>query len=169
MSARAALIAGALGLAACTPTPPQSSAPAPLVRADLASGAAVGAGGEARIGVRAVTRSGADLTPTVADCVAEGQGFSAAFAAPAELAVPTFGAASAPVTVRCATGGLSGAVLTQPVAQRQNGLAGWPAVGVGLSTGGGSYVSVGGFWNGGWGSGPQAYAVRYSDVEVVLD
>ena len=113
-----------------------------------------------------VSRSGAAVA---ADCEAVGAGFRAAFTAPAEVAVPSFGAASGPVTVRCAADGGSGARVAQPIARRSNGLAGWPAVGIGVSSGGGSYVSVGGFWGGGWGSGSQTYAVSYPAVEVVLD
>lgn len=162
---KATAIATLLGLVACAPAAPEAP-PAPLVRAEIAPDAALSAAGEARIPVRAVSRSGA---PVAADCVAEGAGFRAAFAAPADVAVPSFGSASGPVTVRCAADGLSGARVAQPVVRRTNGVAGWPAVGVGVSSGGGSYVSVGGFWGGGWGSGPQAFAVSYPAVEVALE
>ena len=155
-----------VGAGACAPTTPPETAALPLVRAELAPGAATGAAGEARIPVRAVSRSGAQVA---AACVAEGSGFRAAFTAPAEVAVPSFGSASGPVTVRCSADGASGARMAQPVARRTNGLAGWPAVGIGIGSGGGSYVSVGGFWDGGWGSGPQAYGVSYPAVEVVLE
>ncbi len=158
-------IAALLGLAACAPVAPET-APAPLVRAEVAPEAAAGAAGEARIPVRAISRSGASVA---AACTAEGAGFSAAFTAPAELAVPSFGPASGPVTVRCAAGDERGARLAQPIARRANGIAGWPAVGVGIGSGGGSYVSVGGFWNGGWGTGPQTYAVSYPAIDVALE
>ncbi len=158
----------AFALAACA-QPAAQSADLPLARAALSPDVAASASGEARIPVRAVTAASAGTEGVAADCVAEGSGFRAAFTAPAEVAVPTFGPASAAVTVRCASGDLRGARLAQPIARRANGLAGWPAVGVGVSSGGGSYVSVGGFWGGGWGAGPQTYAVLYPDVEVVLD
>jgi hypothetical protein len=164
---RKAWIAAALGVVACAPTEP-AAPPAPLVRAELAPDVATAAAGEARIAVRAVTAASGRTASVAADCTAEGSGFRAAFTAPAEVAVPTFGQASPPVTVRCASGGLRGAALAQPATRRANGLAGWPAVGVGVSSGGGSYVSVGGFWGGGWGTGPQTYAVQYPAVEVVL-
>ena len=162
-----ALIA-VLALAACA-QPAAETADLPLARAAVAPEVATSASGEARIPVRAVTLASAGTQAIAADCVAEGRGFRAAFTAPAEVAVPTFGPASLPVTLRCVAGDLSGALLAQPETRRANGLAGWPAIGVGVSSGGGSSVSVGGFWKGGWGTGPQTYAVRYPVVEVVLD
>jgi hypothetical protein len=162
---RMAAIAALLGLAACAPTTPDTPA-LPLVRADVAPEAAATAAGEARIPVRAISRSGSSVA---AECTAEGAGFNASFTAPAEVAVPSFGAASAPVTIRCAADGARGARLAQPIARRENGIGGWPAVGVGVSSGGGSYVSLGGFWNGGWGGGPQTYGVSYPAVDVPLE
>jgi hypothetical protein len=140
------------------------ASPAPLVRATLAPEAAAGAAGETRFAVTA-TRDG---VATPADCAVEGRGFRAEFRAPAEVAVPSFGAASAPVRVACAAGGRAGAVLAQPATRRIGGGGVFPAVGVGVSSGGDFGVSLGGFV-GGWGPpGPGAVAARYPDVAVAL-
>ncbi len=161
--------AGLAALAACAPTS-QDPAGLPLARAELAPGAAVAAAGEARIPVTVVAaRDGSVATPVSASCVAEGSSFTASFSAPAELAVPSFGSASQPVRIVCEAGGLRGVRVAQPMLRSQNGIGGWPAVGVGVGTGGGSYVSVGGFWNGGWGGGPDTVSVRYPAVEIVLE
>lgn len=159
-------IVAAFAASACATAAP-SGPPAPLVRAEVSPDVAAAAAGEARVTVRTVTAASAGAE-AIADCVAVGEGFRADFTSPAEVAVPAFGSASTPVTVRCAAGDLRGAAVTEPSARRTNGLAGWPAIGVGFGSGGGSYVSVGGFWEGGWGTGPQSVAVRYPDVEVVL-
>jgi hypothetical protein len=122
--------------------------------------------GETGVAVRAVSAQGVSVP---ADCRLRGQGFEAAFAAPAEVRVPTFGPASAGVRVECAAGGLRGARVAQPTTRRANGIAGWPAVSVGVGSEGGGFVSLGGFWNGGWGTGPGTYAVRYPAVDVPLE
>ncbi len=166
--APAPILAAALALAGCAEQgrAPDAGAPGlPLARATPAAGADSAATGEARLTVRP-TVAGRDAP---ADCTASGPGFSAAFAAPAVLAVPTYGSASGQVRIDCASGGLRGARIAEPQARPANGIAGWPAVGVGVSSGGDSYVSVGGFWNGGWGTGPETWSVRYPDVEVPLE
>lgn len=165
---RTASFAVLAGLVACAPA--ATTPPAPLVRASVAPEVAANAAGEARIPVSAVARSATGaLDPVAASCTAEGQGFDAAFTAPAELAIPAFGPTSGEVTIRCADGARTGLAVARPETRRDNGLAGWPAVGVGVSSGGGSYVSVGGFWNGGWGTGPQTVSVRYPAVTVAID
>jgi hypothetical protein len=159
-----ALAALAASLAACAPTPPPAPT-LPLARAQLAPGAAVGARGEARFAVKA-TRGGQGVA---AQCRAEGQGFTAAFAAPAELAVPVFGPASAPIRVTCAAGGRSASVTAQPALRESGGIGGYPAVGIGVSSGGNVGVSLGGWW-GNWGSDTNAtYTVRYPDLAISLD
>jgi hypothetical protein len=132
----------ALTLAACAGTGAGPGAsPAPLVRATLAPEAAAGAAGETRFAVTA-TRDG---VATPADCAVEGRGFRAEFRAPAEVAV-----------------------LAQPATRRIGGGGVFPAVGVGVSSGGDFGVSLGGFV-GGWGPpGPGAVAARYPDVAVAL-
>lgn len=164
MRAPVLALAALAAAAGCTPKPPPAPA-LPLARAQLAPGAAVGARGETRFAVRA-TRGGQGVA---AQCRAEGQGFTAAFAAPAELAVPAFGQASAPVRVTCAAGGRSATVTAQPSLRESGGIAGYPAVGIGVSSGGDVGVSLGGWW-GNWGSDANAtYTVRYPDVSISLD
>lgn len=160
---RAHLLA-ALAVVACAPTPPPAP-DLPLARAQLAPGAAVGARGETRFIVRA-TRGGQGVA---ARCRAEGQGFAAAFISPVELAVPAFGQASAPIRVTCAADGRSASVTAEPTLRQTGGIGGYPAVGIGVSSGGDVGVSLGGWW-GTWGSGAgTAYRVRYPDLAISLD
>jgi hypothetical protein len=155
----------ALALGACAEGPPQAQPP-PLVRAELAPGAAGAASGEARLTVRA-TRGG---LPIAARCEAVGEGFAARFDAPADVAVPSFGAESRPVQVACEADGRRGARLAQPAIRPAGPGGGFaPVIGVGVSTGGDAGVSLGGWWGGGGWGGPRPYAVRYPDVEVALD
>lgn len=163
---RSVLVA-TLFLAGCAATSPDRQLP--LTRAEIDPGVAAGVSGEANIAVTAVSRAGAETGPVSADCILEGAGFRSAFRTPAEIAVPSFGPASRSVQIRCTAGERAGAAQAQPAVRQANGLAGWPAVGVGVSSGGGSYVSVGGFWGGGFGAGPQTYAVRYPDVQIALE
>lgn len=157
-------IAVAVALGACAQ--PQPGADLPLARAAIEPDAPAAPTGEARIPVTAVTDAGASVA---AACVATGEGFRAEFTAPASVAVPSFGRESSAVRVDCASAGLRGSRVAMPTARPINGLGGWPAVGVGVSSGGGSYVSLGGFWNAGWGNtGPETYEVRYPAVEVAL-
>lgn len=150
--------------AACAPT--GSNPPLPLATAEVEAGAAAGVSGESRFDVTA-TRDGVSVA---ADCVAQGTGFRAAFVAPATVAVPSFGAASAAVRVSCAAGGARGARAILPAQRAVGGYgAAYPSIGIGVGTGGGSSgVSIGGYW-GNWGGawGPD-YAVRYPDVEIPL-
>lgn len=158
-------LATTLALAACAPAPPQAP-PLPLVRASLGPGQAVAAQGETRFAVRAL-RDGRSVP---AACQAEGQGFGAAFTAPAELAVPAFGAASAPIRVVCKADGRSGTRTAHPGLRQTGGAAGvYPTVGIGVSTGGDVGVSLGGWWGGLGSQRTQFYAVRYPDLAIDLD
>lgn len=159
-------ILAALALGACTQTQQTGSGGAlPLARAQMTPELTRAATGEARIPVRATLAGGGDAS---ANCRAQGAGFEADFTAPAELLVPTFGPASGQVGVECAAGGRRGVRVAEPTTRRTNGIAGFPAVSVGVSSGGGSYVSLGGFWSGGFGTGPGTYEVRYPAVDVPL-
>lgn len=162
---RSAVLLAALALTACAPAQPQVP-PLPLVRASLAPGQAIAAQGETRFAVRAL-REG---LPVPAACQAQGQGFAAEFAAPAELAVPAFGAASAPIRVVCRAEGRSGTRTAHPGLRQTGGAAGvYPTVGIGVSTGGDVGVSLGGWWGGSGSQGTQFYAVRYPDLAIDLD
>lgn len=160
-----AALAPAVALAACAPSQPQVP-PLPLVRADLAPGQAVAAQGETRFAVRAL-RDGQSVP---AACQAEGQGFGAGFTAPAQLAVPAFGAASAPIRIVCKAEGRSGTRTAHPGLRQTGGAAGvYPTVGIGVSTGGDVGVSLGGWWGGLESQRTQVYAVRYPDLAIDLD
>lgn len=160
-----AALAPAVALAACAPSQPQAP-PLPLVRADLAPGQAVAAQGETRFAVRAL-RDGQSVP---AACQAEGQGFGAGFTAPAQLAVPAFGAASAPIRIVCKAEGRSGTRTAHPGLRQTGGAAGvYPTVGIGVSTGGDVGVSLGGWWGGFGAQRTQVYAVRYPDLAIDLD
>lgn len=139
----------------------------PLARATLDPDAAGLAQGEARFTVTP-TRGG---RPVPARCEARGEGFSAAFAAPAELAAPVFGAASAPIRVTCAASdGARGAQTAAPGYRRSGGVTGvYPTLGFGVSTGGDVGVSVGGWWDGLAPRRADAYGVRYPDLVIPLD
>lgn len=158
-------IMAALALGACAQTQTAGGGAAPLARAQMTPELTQAATGEARIPVRATLARGGNAS---ANCRAEGAGFRADFTAPAELLVPTFGPASGQVRVECAAGGRRGVRVAEPTTRRTNGIAGFPAVSVGVSSGGGSYVSLGGFWSGGFGTGPGTYEVRYPAVDVPL-
>lgn len=160
-----AALAPAVALAACAPSQPQAP-PLPLVRADLAPGHAVAAQGETRFAVRAL-RDGQSVP---AACQAEGPGFGAGFTAPAQLAVPAFGAASAPIRIVCKAEGRSGTRTAHPGLRQTGGAAGvYPTVGIGVSTGGDVGVSLGGWWGGLGSQRTQVYAVRYPDLAIDLD
>ena len=130
------------------------------------------ASGEARIQVAATAMRDGAPQAIAAECTAQGTGFSTTFAAPTTLAVPTFGQGTGGVRIACAADGLSGAVRAEPsVVRAGGGYGGWPAIGVGVGTGGdgGTSISVGGFFGGGGGwVGEQPYAIRYPAVEVLL-
>ncbi len=186
---RSLIVAAALALGACAEGPLASGgagpgrvaagsatagvdAPVTVTTARVVPGAAV-ASGEARIPVTAVVAERGVNRATAADCVGEGTGFRAEFAAPTVLAVPTFGRGTGGVRIVCEAGGLGGAVRAEPsVARAGGGYGGFPVVGIGVGTGsgGGTSVSVGGFFGGGggWVGGAQPYVIRYPAVEVRL-
>jgi len=172
---RIGIVAAALALGACARqplAPGVAEAPASVTTAQATPGAAV-ASGEARIPVTAVVAERGVNRATAADCVGEGTGFRAEFAAPTVLAVPTFGRGTGGVRIVCEAGGLGGAVRAEPsVARAGGGYGGFPVVGIGVGTGsgGGTSVSVGGFFGGGggWVGGAQPYVIRYPAVEVRL-
>jgi hypothetical protein len=139
--------------------------PSPAVTA-VALPVAPAAMGAARLTVDVARRT--DGLALAADCVASSENFSVDFRSPAVVAIPTFGASSGPVRVSCRSGELRGATVSVPSISQPR-VRGWPAVGIGVSSGGGTSVSVGGIYPGGYSPAPYAAEVRYSDVMVRLD
>jgi hypothetical protein len=119
--------------------------------------------GRAALPVRAVVREGEVARAVPAVCRVAAERFDAEFASPAVVAVPTWDRQSSPVQVACEAEGRRGAAVARPVVQRTDGLMGLPALGMGVTSGGDSFVTLGGWWNRG-----QPPTVFYPSVDVVL-
>jgi hypothetical protein len=161
------ILAAAL-LANCTAIEDEAALPA--VSVEPAGGGFPAASGEANLVVRSVA-AGGGMTREVAgaDCRLASTLYSAEFTTPARLLVPSFGLQSPELRIDCAASEGRGAALVRPYFRRTNGLGGWPAIGVSASSGGDVGVSLGGWWNGGWGwDNPRTLVVEYPSVQVRL-
>lgn len=165
-------------LGACAAGAPETPAP-PLFQGSARPGVVLPpARGVTPLVVRTGTVTGGAITDVAgATCDLSSPYTQARFASPATVAVPDFGAATPPVTVICASGGLRGSAVAQPATRvADTGMSGWPAIGISVGTGGGGWggggtgVSVGGFWNGGsGGAGDGSWTqVVYPDLFVTL-
>lgn len=168
---RLAAIAFLFALGACAA---QTRAPAaPSVQSTPPSGTVLPpAQGVTAVGVRAQITEGGVTRDVAARCDLASTYATARFTTPATISLPDLGSATPPVTVTCALDGRRGSAVAQPsVAVSQTGMSGWPAIGISIGAGGGSYggtgVSVGGFWNGGAGDGRWTRVV-YPDLLIPL-
>ena len=164
------LVAAALSLIGCANQGGQTAAP--LVPSQLREGAGMPpAWGVTQVAVRAyVTEVGATREASGAACELASPYSTASFTAPATVSVPDLGPQTPVLRISCSDGARRGVADVQAALRSTNGgLAGWPAIGVSVGTGGYSGVSVGGFWGGGWGtSGPNVQQAVYPDAQVMM-
>lgn len=161
----------ALLLCGCAAQPAASPAPAAAsVQSTPRPGVVMPvAMGVTPLGVRAQVTEGGVARDVAARCELTGPYSAARFTSPAVVSLPDLGSATPPVTVRCELDGRAGTAVSQPsVAVSQTGMSGWPAIGISVGTGGGGTgVSLGGFWNGGAGDGRWTRVV-YPELLIAL-
>lgn len=166
---RAWIWAAAIGLAGCV-SPGMAPSGVGTVRAVPKPGVvAPPAQGEAQLVVRtaAAATPGAEIAG--ATCVAETPFSRVAFASPARVLMPDFGAQAPTVSVTCEAGAARGSATAAPVAAWQGGLGGWPAVGVSVGTGNAGGVGLGlGWYGGGVGGASGVPVTRYNELRVLL-
>lgn len=157
------LLLGACATSESAPPPPPTTQAVPRANTVMPP-----ARGVTTVVVR-TTPAGGGAGGTGATCDLSSPYTTARFTAPATVAVPDLGSATPAVRVSCASGGLSGSAEAQPAMRvADSGMSGWPAIGVSVGTGrGATGVSLGGFWNGGWG-GDTWTKVVYPDLLVTL-